>query len=83
MDVKLADIPPVMTIEDVCRLMRISKSQFFVLRDRGWFGTEGPALIEIRPPFDRRVRYQGAPFCEWLSAKRQLALTRSGLRAAQ
>lgn len=83
MTATLTTIDPMLKIEDVCRLLKISKSQFYELRADGRFGKDLPALIEVQPPIDRSPRFQGGPFCEWLGTKQQTAIVRKQLRAVR
>lgn len=83
MSVSLAPIPPIMRIADICALLRIGESKFYELRESGWFGSAGPALIEVQPPIDRAPRYLGEPFAEWLSRRAQARLMRRGLAAVK
>jgi hypothetical protein len=74
--VELAAIRPILSIQDICELLRISESQFYDLKDQ--LGALG-LLIPVYPDLDRKRRYQGAPFAEWLSNKRQADLLRRTL----
>jgi hypothetical protein len=47
-------IPAICTIEDICRLLRLSESQFFALRRLGTF-----PIPEHLPRLDRRPRFKG------------------------
>lgn len=48
-------IPMVCTIDDVCRILQVSESQFFNLRRTGRF-----PIPEIQPRLDKRPRFRGA-----------------------
>jgi hypothetical protein len=66
--VTLAPIKPILRIADVCELLGICPRQFHELRGE----LEARGLLKlVLPPLDRMPRYSGAPFCEWLSDKRQ------------
>ena len=75
---ELLAIRPVLTIADICDLLRISRSQFDALKDT--LGELG-LLLPVYPDLDRKRRYRGEPFVEWLSDKRQAALLRRTLAA--
>lgn len=47
-------IPMVCTIEDICRILQLSESQFFNLRKQGVF-----PIPEIQPRLDKRPRFRG------------------------
>lgn len=72
----LLGIRPILSIADICDLLRISESQFYELKDT--LGTLG-LLKPVYPEIDRKRRYHGEPFVEWLSDKRQAALLRAAL----
>ena len=75
---QLQTIRPILTIADICDLLRISDSQFYELKDAlGQLGLLKP----VYPDLDRKRRYHGEPFVEWLSDKRQAALLRRTLDA--
>lgn len=76
----LEPIKPILTIADVCELLRISLAQFYELKDR--LGALG-LLIPVYPELDRKPRYLGAPFVEWLSNKRQAELLRRTLASVR
>ena len=57
-------IPAICTIEDVCRVMRISESQFFVLRRQGTF-----PIPEHLPRLDRRPRFLGENVRKYLAGE--------------
>ena len=60
-----ASIPMVCTIEDVCRILRLSASQFFKLRAQGRF-----PIPEILPPLGGRPRFRGADVRRWINEGR-------------
>lgn len=60
--VTLAPVKPILRVADVCELLGIKQTKFYELRASGWFGSDGPALIEVLPPVDRFPRFRGAPF---------------------
>lgn len=70
MTVTLTSIAPVLRIEDICELLKISRSQFDKLREQGWFGQRS-LLVEVEPRIDRMPRYYGEPFAEWLSSHKR------------
>lgn len=82
MSVTLAPVAPVLLVADICDLLKISHSQFYVLKDRGWFAEQG-LLVEVDPPLDAKLRYHGAPFVAWLSKKRPAHVTRAILQAVE
>ena len=49
-----APIPMVCTSADVCRILRLSQSQFFKLRAQGRF-----PIPEIQPPIGSHPRFRG------------------------
>lgn len=49
-----APIPMVCTIDDVCRILQLSESQFFNLRRQGRF-----PIPELLPKIDKRPRFRG------------------------
>jgi hypothetical protein len=61
-------IRPILTVADICDLLRISDSQFYELKDE--LGRLG-LLLPVYPDLDRKRRYRGDPFVDWLSDKRQ------------
>jgi hypothetical protein len=74
--VELAPVRAILTIADLCDLLRISESQFYELKDE--LGTLG-LLVPVYPDLDRKRRYLGAPLVAWLSNKRQADLLRRTL----
>lgn len=78
----LRPVDPVLRCDDICQLLKVSPAQFYRLREQGWFGGEGPALIEIEPPIDTNPRYRGEPFASWLDAKTQDRARRSQMMTA-
>lgn len=79
MPVTLAPIRPILTIDDICELLRISKTQFWTLHSKGWF-QKHHLLVAIQPEIDSTHRYSGEPFAQWLSDKNQARWMRSMLR---
>ncbi len=77
---KLATIRPILTVEDICELLRISHAQFYELKAKGVFDELG-LLVPIEPPLDRRPRYSGEPFERWLESKTQQRALLARLRA--
>lgn len=66
--VTLTSIDPVLTIPDVCRVLKLSESQFHELTPR----LRAMGLLQpVVPSLDRRTRYLGAPLADFLSDKRQ------------
>jgi hypothetical protein len=80
--VTLAPIRPVLTIADICDLLRLSLSQFKALRASGFFDQYG-LLIEVQPQIDRKRRYRGEPFVKFLSDQHQIRLLRDAMRAVE
>lgn len=78
----LAAVDLVLRIDDVCALLKISRTKFKELREVGWFGTKGPELIEITPAIDSNPRYRGEPFAQWLSRDAQDRNTRRAVMSA-
>lgn len=82
MTVTLAPIRPILTIQDICDLLRMSESQFWALKKSGWFDQHG-LLVPLQPTIDARTRYSGEPFVQWLSDKNQQRLFRAMLREVE
>jgi len=74
----LIAIRPILTIADICELLRISPTQFHDIKDT--LSALG-LLKPVYPEIDRKRRYHGEPFVEWLSDKRQAALLRETITA--
>jgi hypothetical protein len=76
--VAVREIPPVLTVADVCAALRISRTQFYANRaalERAGF------LLPVRILNDRRPRYSGAALARALSPDGQAAAWRAELRA--
>ncbi len=52
---ELETIPQVCLVTDVCRILKMSRMQFYALKRAGRW-----PLPEISPKLDRRPRYRGA-----------------------
>lgn len=57
-------IPTVCTVADVCRILQVSESQFYVLRRKGAF-----PIPAIDPPIDSRPRFLGAHVQAYISGE--------------
>lgn len=77
----LAPIPPVLTIADLCGILRISERQFYTLKDT--FFRDLNLLVEVEPRIDARVRYLGEPIAKFLSAEGEKRALRHQLRAVE
>jgi hypothetical protein len=80
MSVTLAPIRPVLKIEDICDLLRISKPQFHKLKDQGFFAKHG-LLVEV--DVDSDPRYCGEPFVNWLAARKRDTQINRALREVE
>jgi hypothetical protein len=61
----LADkIPTVCTIADVCRILQISQSTYFLLKRKGTF-----PIPELQPPVDSRPRFAGIHVQQYLEGR--------------
>jgi hypothetical protein len=78
----LTTVDPVLRVSDICRLLKISDSQFYVLKEQGFFD-QHRLLVEVQPPIDRFPRYSGAPFVEFLNDKQQARIRRDMMRAIE
>jgi hypothetical protein len=78
MPAELLAIRPILTIADICDLLRISPAQFYKLKDE--LARLG-LLIPVYPDLDSTRRYRGEPFVAWLSDRRQAGLLRRTLEA--
>lgn len=67
----VALIPAVCTIPEVCRLLKISRAQFFALRQQGTF-----PIPEILPRLDRRPRFSGDAIRRYLAGEMKPARLR-------
>lgn len=77
-DVVLETVPATCLIEDVCRLLKISPSQFFEKRA---YLQEIGVLVPQATRIDRRPRFQGAPIARFLGTDGQAHQARRALRA--
>ena len=76
----LAPIKPVMLVADVCELLGISQPQFYAREeDLKRIGLLRPVL----PPLDRKPRYHGGAFVEWLSDTAQARYLRELMKEAK
>jgi hypothetical protein len=76
--IAVAEIPAVLTVADVCRVLRISRSAFYA--ERPGLERRG-VLVPIRILNDRRPRYSGAALARALTPDGQAAAWRAELRA--
>lgn len=81
MNVTLTTIDPILGVADLCRIFKISESQFYALR-ASFFEAHG-LLVEVQPRLDRRPRYSGEPVVKFLSDKTQQRLWRQTLRSLE
>lgn len=72
----LLAIRPILTVADICDLLRCSQTHFYELREEL---EKLGLLVPVYPELDRVRRYKGEPFVEWLSDKRQSALLQRAL----
>jgi hypothetical protein len=80
MNVSLTSIDPVLLIEDICKLLRIKRSQFYALRP---FFEQHKLLVEVQPKLDARIRYSGEPFRRLLSDSYQAKLFRQAMQEVE
>jgi hypothetical protein len=76
--VTLAPIRPILTIADICDLLRISDRQFHKLREQGFF--ERHQLLQpFHPAIDSKPRYYGEPFAKLFESRKRLRLLHEAL----
>lgn len=80
MKVKLREIDPILDIPAICDLLKVSEAQFH--RKKALLERYG-LLKEVLPVIDCRPRFQGGPFVELLSDRRQQQLIDEQLRALE
>jgi hypothetical protein len=80
MNVSLTSIDPVLLIEDICVLLKISRAQFYQLRP---FFEQHKLLVEVQPKLDARMRYSGEPFRRLLSDSYQARLFRETMQEVE
>jgi hypothetical protein len=78
MNVTLTTIDPVLRVADICKLLKVSESQFYAIKDTVL--AEYGLLVEVLPRIDRHPRFAGEPFVRLLSDKNQARLFRAQIK---
>jgi hypothetical protein len=79
--VTLAPIRPILTIADICDLLRISDRQFHNLREQGFFEKHN-LLHPFKPEIDSKPRYYGEPFARLFESRKRMRLLNEALADA-